>query len=89
MTGWHLDVSKAVAKFFKIHPDVQTKIINAFSEITTDIDNLARYDIKNLKGELKGLKRLRVGKYRVIFREDTGRLVLYLIEADSRGDIYK
>lgn len=89
MTGWRIDVSRSVAKFFKQHPLVRDRVVEAFTEITGDIGNIARYDIKNLKGELKGLKRLRIGKYRIVFREDAGRLVLYLIDADSRGDIYK
>lgn len=47
-------------------------------------------DIKALKGKKnKGLMRLRVGDYRVIYTIDNGNLIVYIIDADNRGDIYK
>lgn len=33
--------------------------------------------------------RLRVGDYRIIYRVDNGRLIVLVIDAGSRGDIYK
>ena len=47
-------------------------------------------DIKILKGyEKEKLFRLRVGKYRIIYTVNHGALVVYVIDADSRGQIYK
>lgn len=47
-------------------------------------------DIKPLKGhENEGLLRLRVGKYRIIYTVNHGKLTVYVIDADSRGQIYK
>lgn len=47
-------------------------------------------DIKPLKGEHnKGLLRLRVGNYRIVYTVDNGKLIVYVIDADNRGDIYK
>lgn len=47
-------------------------------------------DIKPLKGEQnKGLLRLRIGNYRVIYTVDNGKLIVYIIDAGNRGDIYK
>lgn len=47
-------------------------------------------DIKALKGQKsRGLLRLRVGGYRVIYRVDAGRLIVLVIDAGNRGDIYK
>ena len=48
-------------------------------------------DIKPMEGYKDGRMRLRVGKYRVIFRysEDNTLLILYIIDIGSRGDIYK
>ncbi|MCI8673102.1 MAG: type II toxin-antitoxin system RelE/ParE family toxin [Lachnospiraceae bacterium] len=48
-------------------------------------------DIKLLQGYTDGRKRLRVGKYRIIFNYlPNGSLeILYIINVDSRGDIYK
>lgn len=45
-------------------------------------------DIKRIKGH-SDLLRLRVGEYRIIYSVDNGELVVYVIDADNRGDIYK
>lgn len=44
-------------------------------------------DIKQLKG-YEGLFRLRVGSYRVIYTVDNGKLVVCVIDAGNRGEIY-
>ena len=44
-------------------------------------------DIKRLQGH-DDLFRLRVGPYRIIYAVDNGRLVVYIIDAGSRGQIY-
>ncbi|HBN10571.1 MAG TPA: plasmid stabilization protein [Ruminococcus sp.] len=48
-------------------------------------------DIKTMQGYSDGRLRLRVGKYRVIYRYDSENNVVYIyvIDIDSRGDIYK
>lgn len=48
-------------------------------------------DIKALQGYSDGRKRLRVGKYRIIYNyyPDGIITVLYVMDVDSRGDIYK
>lgn len=44
-------------------------------------------DIKKLKGHAD-LLRLRVGDYRIIYTVDNGELVVYVIDAGNRGEIY-
>ncbi len=44
-------------------------------------------DIKPLKGH-DGLLRLRVGSYRIIYTVDNGELIVYVIDANNRGQIY-
>lgn len=48
-------------------------------------------DIKAMQGYNDGRMRLRVGKYRVIYRYDIDNelKILYIIDIGSRGDIYK
>ncbi|MBE6747587.1 MAG: type II toxin-antitoxin system RelE/ParE family toxin, partial [Ruminococcaceae bacterium] len=47
-------------------------------------------DIKSLQGYNDGRKRLRIGKYRIIFQyKDDGVIYVWIIEIGSRGDIYK
>ena len=44
-------------------------------------------DIKKLKG-YSDLLRLRVGDYRIIYTVDNGELVVIVIDAGNRGEIY-
>lgn len=48
-------------------------------------------DIKTMQGFTDGRKRLRVGKYRIIYSylPDGEIVVLYIMNIDTRGDIYK
>ena len=45
-------------------------------------------DIKRLKGHAD-LLRLRVGEYRIIYTVDNGELVVCIIDAGNRGEIYR
>lgn len=46
-------------------------------------------DIKQLKGSKnKGLLRLRIGEYRIIYTVDHGILTVFVIDAGNRGEIY-
>jgi len=75
--------SRAFIKKLKKHDiKFRRRIMDAISKIPQE------GDIKKLKGlKLKNVFRLRVGKYRVIFivKEDK----IYVLDIDSRGDIYK
>lgn len=44
-------------------------------------------DIKPMKGS-PDLYRLRVGDYRIIYTVDNGQLIVYVIDAGNRGQIY-
>lgn len=44
-------------------------------------------DIKKLKGH-DNLLRLRVGDYRIIYTVDHGELIVMVIDAGNRGEIY-
>ncbi|MCM1226606.1 MAG: type II toxin-antitoxin system RelE/ParE family toxin [Clostridium sp.] len=45
-------------------------------------------DIKRLKGS-DDLLRLRVGDYRIIYTIDHGELIVIVVDAGNRGQIYK
>ncbi len=62
--------------------------------IKTGIEGLTedppKGDIKPLQGYSDNRKRLRIGKYRIIYNYDEGEIeILYIMNIDSRGDIYK
>ena len=61
------------------------------ARIVAGIHGIPRGDIKPLQGYFDGRNRLRIGKYRVVFRfmEKTGESVLHIMDIGSRGDIYK
>ena len=54
-------------------------------------ENPPKGDIKTMQGYSDGRKRLRIGKYRVIYNyEQDGEItILYIMNVDTRGDIYK
>ena len=63
--------------------------VNERKKVVSAIEQLPYgEDIKKLKGHDE-LLRLRVGGYRIIYTVDNGKLVVYVIDADNRGDIYK
>lgn len=54
-------------------------------------ENPPKGDIKLLQGYTDGRKRLRIGKYRIIYiyKQDEKVEILYIMNVDTRGDIYK
>ena len=84
-----IEYSKKAAKYINTL-DRPTK-----QRIKTGIEGLTEQppkgDIKLLQGYSDGRKRLRVGKYRIIYNylSDGGVEILYITNVDSRGDIYK
>ena len=62
--------------------------MNERKRVVTAIERLPDgEDIKRLKGH-DDLFRLRVGTYRIIYTVDNGELVIYVIDAGNRGQIY-
>jgi len=42
-----------------------------------------------LKGEFRGLRRLRVGRYRIVYEVDEGELTILVIRIGHRSDVYR
>lgn len=55
------------------------------------IENPPKGDIKTMQGYSDGRRRLRIGKYRIVYKYgcDGENDVLYVMNVDTRGDIYK
>jgi mRNA interferase RelE/StbE len=68
----------------KMQPRDQIRLIEALDQLLKDSSSL---DIKPLKGRRES--RLRVGKYRILFVEDTENELYVVTTIGSRGDIYK
>ena len=71
---------KFIVKLPKPEKERVLKAINCLPEGT---------DIKQLKGrKSKGMYRLRVGEYRIIYSVDNGKFKVHVIDAGNRGQIY-
>ena len=82
---YRIIIKKKAKKFIDKLPKNERK------RIALEIEQLPNgEDIKRLKCENnKGLFRLRVGDYRIIYSVDNGELIVYVIDAGNRGEIYK
>ena len=56
--------------------------------IRQGIEGIPKGDIKPLQGYPDGRQRLRIGKYRIVFRVESEN-ILHIMDIGSRGDIYK
>ncbi|MGN0585801.1 MAG: type II toxin-antitoxin system RelE/ParE family toxin [Oscillospiraceae bacterium] len=80
--------SKQAAKDIKRLPKDMARLIKLAIEGL--LENPPKGDIKTLQGYNDGRKRLRVGKYRIIYQyRDDGNIYIWVLEIGSRGDIYK
>lgn len=80
---YQIIIKKSAKKFIDSLPAKEKRrIVNAIELLPNG------EDIKRLKGHDE-LLRLRVGPYRVIYTVDNGKLIVRIIDAGSREDIYK
>lgn len=88
--SYELRFSKPSSKFLEKHPKEKKKFLDVFSEIAKNYEKTVnQYDIKQMKGTTSETYRLRIGKYRAIYRLYNDILVIFVIDIGSRGDIYK
>lgn len=81
--------SKKAAKYISsLDRPTKLRIKQAIEGLT---ESPPKGDIKPLQGFSDGRKRLRVGKYRIIYNYISEKQIeiLYIMNIDSRGDIYK
>ena len=60
-------------------------------QIAKAIDRLALHpDLGEfLKGEWKGYRKYRTGNYRIVYRIEHSKLIIYIITIDDRKDVYR
>lgn len=84
-----IEYSKKAAKYIeKLDTSTKQQIKKAIEGLT---EQPPKGDIKTLQGFTDNRKRLRIGKYRIIYNYyPNGKVeILYIINVNSRGDIYK
>lgn len=75
-------IEKRAEKFIRKQPKTaQVRLLSAISQLPSG-------DIKPLKGH-DNLFRLRVGDYRILYTIDNEVLIICVIDAGNRGDIYQ
>ncbi|NWF66642.1 MAG: type II toxin-antitoxin system RelE/ParE family toxin [Campylobacterales bacterium] len=87
--SYEIELHKSVAKFLKKQDkDFLKRVDFAFEKLSQNPFNFKELDIKMLEGSEKDY-RLRDGKYRFIYTVFENRLIIYVYDAGSRGDVYK
>ena len=80
--NYKIELEKSAQKFLrKQDRTTQKRILQALSKLPYE------GDVKPLKGD-RETYRLRIGNIRAIYRPDQGRLIVYVLDIDSRGQIY-
>lgn len=84
MTKYRIVIEKPAEKFItKLAKPEKERVLRAIHKLPDE------GDIKQLKGmRSKGLLRLRVGDYRIIYTADNGKLIVCVVDAGNRGQIY-
>ncbi len=82
---------KRAQKFLKTNKEVAVRFLKAFDEIASmEKWQIKSYDIKTYNdSKYDDIYRLRIGKYRAIFRIIDEKLLVFIFDIGSRGDIYK
>ncbi|MBD5517257.1 MAG: type II toxin-antitoxin system RelE/ParE family toxin [Lachnospiraceae bacterium] len=84
-----IEYSRKAAKYISaLDKPTKQRIKGAIEGLT---EKPPKGDIKMLQGYSDGRKRLRIGKYRIIYQYHLNEKIeiLYIMDVDSRGDIYK
>ena len=84
-----IQYEKSAIKYLKgLQKPQRNLILEAIEKLT---HKPAEGDIKKMSGYKDGRYRLRVGKYRIIYKyiADTEIEILMIMDIGSRGDIYK
>ena len=74
---------KAVKELSRIDKPFQ-RIIKGKLEILASNPEVLKNDVKILKGTIPDLYRLRIGSYRVIYRQDKEKLLILIIRIGHR-----
>jgi len=87
MKKWEVKLTKtAKYDFDNLERSIKKSVKNKLKWLQ---ENFERISHLPLRGELKGLFKLRVGDYRIIYEIDWENGVIYILAIDHRKNIYK
>jgi len=82
---YSVQIKKSALKEIKSLPKVERiRVIDAIDRL---VDN--PHIGKTLKGELSGLRRVRAGNYRVVYEINENQLIILVLRAAHRKEIYR
>lgn len=86
---YRIILHKKVTKFLKTRTTGEQKLILSRLDLLTDNPkNNSKLDIKKMKS-LENVFRLRIGRIRIIYQIVDKELLVLVISAGTRGDVYK
>lgn len=81
---------KKAEKFLKKNKLYGIRFFKAFKEISEDKNNVRKYDIKKfIHKDFDNIFRIKIVNYRAVFRIIEDRIIILVIDIDSRGSICK
>ncbi|MCL2213329.1 MAG: type II toxin-antitoxin system RelE/ParE family toxin [Oscillospiraceae bacterium] len=80
--NYDITIDKTALKFINKQPSNEKK------RILSAIYRLPEGDVIKMSGKYN-LNRLRVGSYRIIFSVEDEKLLIRIVDAGNRGDVYK
>lgn len=87
--SYRLLLHKSVTKFLERCPDKQRQDIKQKLELLKQNPYTnAQLDIKSMQG-YESLYRLRIGQYRLVYQIKKDELIIFILKAGNRSDIYK
>ena len=96
MSQYSLDIDKKASKdILSLDKSTRNFILDELESFINNFDEeyekelIKLTKIKALKGEFKGLYRLRLRTYRVIYEKINNKLVILVLRASHRKDVYR
>lgn len=82
---WQIEYTNIAQKFIKLLDSKDKERIMKSVESLQNNPNLG----KQLVGPLKGLRSLRVGRYRIIYKKEINELIILIVAIGHRKNIYR
>ncbi len=87
--SYRLLLHKSVTQFLEKCPDKQRQDIKQKLELLKQNPYAnTQLDIKSMQG-YENLYRLRISQYRLVYQIKQNELIVFILKAGNRGDIYK
>jgi len=88
LKSYKIELSREAAAFLAeiayYHGSLYRRIANAIESLKTN-----PYQGKLLKAKLKGRYSRRVGAYRIVYKIEADKLIIFVIDINHRRDVYR